>query len=206
MPYTLYFAPGACSFSPHLALREAGLPFVLERVDLRTKKTASGDDFSAMNPKGYVPALRLPSGEMLTEGPAIVQWIAEQAPEKNLAFKAGTLERARVQEWLTFIGTEIHKSFSPLFDRTASDDLKAAAKARLAKRFAYTAEHLAGKTFLVGEQFTVADGYLFTVLQWTSFVGIDLGEWPELAAYRARLLERPTVTEALAAERPKPAP
>jgi glutathione S-transferase len=202
MSYTLYFSPGACSFSPHLALREAGLPFALERVDLRTKKTASGDDFAAMNPKGYVPALRLPNGELLTEGPAIVQWVAEQAPEKNLAFKAGTLERARVQEWLTFIGTELHKTFSPLFDRSASEEAKTAAKNKLAKRFAFTAEHLAGKTFLVGEQFTVADGYLFTVLQWTGMVGIDLSAWPELASFRERLLERPSVKEALAAERP----
>lgn len=202
MAYTLYFSPGACSFSPHLALREAGLPFTLERVDLRTKRTASGDDFAMMNPKGYVPALRLPNGEILTEGPAIVQWVAEQAPEKNLAFKAGTLERARVQEWLTFIGTELHKSFSPLFDRTAAEEVKTAAKNKLAKRFAFASEHLAGKTFLVGEQFTVADGYLFTVLQWTGMVGIDLSAWPELASFRERLLERPSVKEALAAERP----
>jgi glutathione S-transferase len=202
MTYTLYYSPGACSFSPHVALREAGLPFVLERVDLRTKKTASGDDFAAMNAKGYVPALRLPSGELLTEGPAIVQWIADRAPEKNLAFEPGTLERARVQEWLTFIGTELHKSFSPLFDRTASDDAKTAAKNRIAKRFAFTADHLEGKSFLVGERFTVADGYLLTVLQWTTFVGIDLEAWPALAAFRARMLERASVKEALAAERP----
>jgi glutathione S-transferase len=203
MSFTLFYSPGACSFSPHVALREAGLPFTLERVDLRAKKTANGEDFAAINPKGYVPALRLPSGDLLTEGPAIVQWIADQAPEKGLAFPAGTIERARVQEWLTFIGTELHKSFSPLFDRTIADEAKAAARARIERRLAFTAAHLEGRAFLVGERFTVADGYLFTVLQWTAFVGIDLGAWPALAAYHARILERPAVQGALEAERPR---
>ncbi len=202
MSFTLYFSPGSCSFSPHVALREAGLPFTLERVDLRSKKMASGGDFTAVNPKGYVPALKLPGGEILTEGPAIVQWIAEQAPEKNLTFKAGSLERARVQEWLTFIGTELHKSFSPLFDRSASEEMKAGAKVKIERRFAYVAEYLEGRSFLVGEQFTVADGYLFTVLSWPAFVGFDLAPWPTLAAYHGRLRERPSIQAALAAERP----
>jgi glutathione S-transferase len=203
MPYTLYFSPGACSFSPHVALRESGLPFVLERVDLRTKKTASGEDFLAINPKGYVPALKLPNGELLTEGPAIVQWVADQAPEKGLAFAPGSFERARVQEWLTYVGTELHKTFSPLFDRAASEEVKASAKNRIGARFAYVAQHLEGRTYLVGERFTVADGYLYTVLSWTAFVGIDLAAWPALEAFRARIHERPSVQEARAAEHPK---
>jgi glutathione S-transferase len=203
MPYTLYFSPGACSFSPHVALRESGLPFGLERVDLRTKKTASGEDFLAINPKGYVPALKLPTGELITEGPAIVQWIADQAPEKGLAFTPGTIERTRVQEWLTYVGTELHKNFSPLFDRSASEELKTAAKNRITARFAYVAQHLEGRTFLVGERFTVADGYLYTVLSWTAFVGVDLAPWPALEAYRARIHDRPSVQEARAAEHPK---
>jgi glutathione S-transferase len=200
MTYTLYFSPGACSFSPHLALREAGLEFALERVNLGAKKTSNGDDFTAINAKGYVPALRLPTGELLTEGPAIVQWIADQAPEKNLACKPGTLERARVQEWLTFIGTELHKGFSPLFDRSATDDMKVAAKARIAKRLDYVNAFLEGKSFLVAEQFTVADGYLFTVLQWAGHVGIDLATWPQVQAFHARVGARDTVKAAIAAE------
>jgi len=203
MSYTLFFSPGACSFSPHIALRESGLPFALERVDLRTKKTASGDDFLAINPKGYVPALRLPTGEVITEGPAIVQWIADQAPEKGLAFTPGTLDRARVQEWLTYVGTELHKSFSPLFDRAATEEVKTVAKNRIAARFAYVNGQLEGREFLVGGRFTVADGYLYTVLSWTAFVGIDLAQWPALESFRARVHERPSVQEARAAEHPK---
>jgi len=203
MSFTLFFSPGACSFSPHIALREAGLPFALERVDLRTKRTAGGEDFLAINPKGYVPALKLPNGELLTEGPAIVQWIADQAPEKGLAFTPGTIERARVQEWLTYVGTELHKSFSPLFDRAATEDVKTSARNRIAARFAYVNAHLDGRAFLVGERFTVADGYLYTVLSWTAFVGIDLAQWPALEAFRARIHERPSVQAARAAEHPK---
>lgn len=196
----LYYAPGACSLSPHIVLREAGVPVELARVDLATKKLESGDDFGTVNEKGYVPALVLDNGEVLTEGPAIIQYIADQKPQSGLAPKAGTLERYRLQEWLNFIATEIHKSFSPLFNKAASDDWKQAATANLSKRFDYLSTRLAGKSYLLGEKFSVADAYLFTVLNWTGFVGIDLSRWPVLKAYHARVAARPRVQEALQAE------
>lgn len=196
----LYYAPGACSLSPHIVLREAGVPVELARVDLATKKLESGDDFGTVNEKGYVPALVLDNGEVLTEGPAIIQYIADQKPQSGLAPKAGTLERYRLQEWLNFIATEIHKSFSPLFNKAASDDWKQAATANLSKRFDYLSRRLAGKNYLLGEKFSVADAYLFTVLNWTGFVGIDLSRWPVLKAYHARVAARPRVQEALQAE------
>lgn len=196
----LYYAPGACSLSPHIVLREAGVPVELARVDLATKKLESGDDFGTVNEKGYVPALVLDNGEVLTEGPAIIQYIADQKPQSGLAPKAGTLERYRLQEWLNFIATEIHKSFSPLFNKAASDDWKQAATANLSKRFDYLSTRLADKSYLLGEKFSVADAYLFTVLNWTGFVGIDLSRWPVLKAYHARVAARPRVQEALQAE------
>jgi glutathione S-transferase len=196
----LYYAPGACSLSPHIALREAGLPVELVKVDFATKTTSDGQDYNRINSKGYVPAVQLPNGEVLTEGPAIVQYIADQNPDSRLAPKAGTLERYRLQEALTFIGTEIHKSFSPLFNKASSAEVKASAIANLEKRFANVAEQLGSKPYLFGEHFTVADGYLFTVLNWTKFVGIDLSKWPTLAAFHARVAARPKVQEALKAE------
>ena len=196
----LFYKPGACSLSPHIVLEESGLPYESESVDLKTKVTASGADFLAINPKGYVPALLLDSGELLTEGPAIVQYLADQVPAMRLAPANGTLERYRLQSWLTFIGTELHKSFSPFFNPAAGDDWKAIARANLERRLAYTDAQLAGNSYLLGEDFTVADAYLFTVLSWAKFIKLDLAQWPNLATYQARVAARPKVQAALKAE------
>lgn len=196
----LYFSPGACSLSPRIALLEAGLPFTTQRVDTKTKELVGGGDFLAINGKGYVPALELDNGQVLTEGPAIVQYIADQKPESSLAPKAGTLERYRLQEWLNFITSEIHKGFSPLFNPALAPEVKQVFKDNLAKRFDWISKQLDGKSYLTGETFTVADGYLFTVLNWCQWVGIDLAKWPVLAAYQARVSARPKVQEALKAE------
>ena len=196
----LYFSPGACSLSPHIALREAGLDFETERVDMATKKTRGGDDFYTINPRGYVPALRLDSGEVLTEGPAIVQYIADLAPEKQLAPAAGTFERVRLQETLNFISTELHKGFSPLFNKDCPEDWKQVVRANLGRRFAALDAQLADQPFLLGQGFTIADGYLFTVLGWTRFVNFDLTPYPNLVAYQQRVAARPAVHAALEAE------
>jgi len=196
----LYYAPGACSLSPHIVLREAGFDITLEKVNLRTKETESGGNFLAINPKGYVPALELDGGEILTEGPAIIQYVADLVPEKKLVPPAGTLARARVQEWLNFIGTELHKSFSPLFNPATSDDAKAAARALIDRRLAFTASALDAQPYLTGDSFTVADAYLFTVLSWTGFVKVDITPWPSLGAYFERIKARPAVQAAMAAE------
>jgi glutathione S-transferase len=193
----LYFSPGACSLSPHIALLEAGLAFTTERVDIRKKLTASGADYLAINPKGYVPALELDNGSVLTEGPAIVQYIADLAPEKQLAPAAGSAEHYHAIEWLNYIGTELHKNFGALFNPAASDDAKAGARALLAKRFAYVAAQLEGREYLVGERFSVADGYLFTVTNWAQVVRFDLAPWPVLQAYQARIAARPAVQQAM---------
>ncbi len=196
----LYYSAGACSLSPHIVLREAGFPVELVKVDLAAKKLEDGSDYWTINGKGYVPALQLPNGEVLTEGPAIVQYLADQNSDSRLAPKAGTLERYRLQEWLNFITSEIHKNFSPLFNKAANADWKAAATANLEKRFTYVEQQLGKKSYLFGEQFTVADAYLFTVLSWTKHVGIDLQRWQGLAAYHVRVASRPKVQEALKAE------
>jgi len=197
----LYFSPAACSFSPHIALREAGLDFELVKVDLKTRKlVADGSDFSKINPKGYVPVLELDDGSVLTEGPAIVQYIADRKPESALAPKAGTFERYRLQEWLGFINSEIHKGFGPLFNPKTPDETKATARENLSKRLAFVAEHLAKNDFLLGKQFSVADGYLFTVLNWGQWTGIDIAQWPALAAFVERVGSRPSVQAARAAE------
>jgi len=197
----LYFSPSACSLSPHIALREAGLDFQLVKVDLKNRKlSADGGDFTKINPKGYVPVLELDDGSRLTEGPAIVQFIADQKPESGLAPRSGTLERYRLQEWLTFINSEIHKGFSPLFKPNTPDDYKAVARENLRGRLAFVAEHLAKNEFLLGERFSVADGYLFTVLNWTQWMGIDLAQWPSLVDFQERVASRPAVKAALAAE------
>ncbi len=196
----LYYSPGACSLSPHIVAREAGLTLDLVKTDLKTKKTDAGADFTAVNGKGSVPVLQLDNGQILTEGPAIVQYLADQAPASGLAPAAGTMERYRVQEWLNFITSEIHKSFSPLFNPAASADWKEAAKANLAKRFEFVAKSLEGKSYLMGEQFTVADAYLFTVANWGQWVGVDIGQWPNLKAHHARVAARPKVQETLKAE------
>ena len=196
----LYFAPGACSLSPHIVLHEAALSFEIEQVNLGSKKTKSGGDFREINPKGYVPALQLDDGEVLTEGPAIVQYVADRKPESSLAPAAGTLARYRLQEWLNYISTELHKQFSPLFNPKIAADYKEMVKERLASRFDYLVQQLAGKQFLTGEQFTVADAYLFTVLSWTDYVKVDLERWPQLKEYQARVAARPAVQAALKAE------
>lgn len=196
----LYYAPGACSLSPHIVLREAGLNFDLVRVDLGTKKTASGDNYLAINPKGYVPALQLDDGQLITEGPAIVQYLADRVPEKRLAPAAGTLERVRLQELLTFIGTELHKSVGALFNPQAPDAWKAAMRDLFSRRLALVAPQLDGRDYLLGDTFSVADAYLFTVLGWTDFLKIDLSPWPVFAAYRARIGARPAVQAAMKAE------
>lgn len=193
----LYFSPGACSLASHIALLEAGLPFVTERVDLGKKLTASGADFRAINQKGYVPALELDDGSVLTEGPAILQFIADQAAGAQLAPAAGTIGRYRVIEWLNFIGTELHKNFSPLFNPAASDDVKNAARTSLAHRFGYVERMLEGRDYLAGDQYSVADAYLFTVASWSGFVGFDLSDRPQLQAYVARIGARPAVQQAL---------
>lgn len=196
----LYYSPGACSLSPHIVLRELGIPFQLDRVHGGTKKTSTGADFKAINPLGYVPLLELDDGERLTEGVAIVQYLADRKPESKLAPPPGTMERVRLQEWLTFISSEVHKTFSPLFAKQLSDDAKKFFKDKLATRFDYLNERLANAKYLVGDGFTVADAYLFTVLRWSKGVGIDLGKWTSLKSYFDRVGERPAVKAALEAE------
>lgn len=196
----LYFAPGACSLSPHIVLRELGLDFELEKVDVRGKKTADGGDYFAINPKGQVPALKLDDGNVLTEGPAIVQYLADRKLDAGLAPKNGTLERARLQEILNYLTSEIHKGFGPLF-AGGSDEAKKAEIETLGKKLTYLESQLAdGRDFLLGKDFSVADAYLFTLLNWTGFVGIDLKQWQKLAAYHARVGARPKVQETLEAE------
>lgn len=196
----LYYSPGACSLSPHIVLREAGLSAQLVRVDLRSGMTQDGADFRAINGKGYVPALELPDGTLLTEGPAIVQYLADQSPDSGLAPANGTIERYRVQEWLNFISTELHKQFSPLFDPASDSSQKTRQQERIGRRLDWVAARLGEGDYLMGSRFTVADAYLFVVLSWARHVGIDLGRWPALAAYQDRVGRRPRVQEALRAE------
>jgi glutathione S-transferase len=193
----LYFSPGACSLSPHIALLEAGLPFTTEKVNIRKRLTDSGADFMAINPKGYVPALELDDGTVLTEGVAITQYIADQAPDKQLTPAHGSAEHYQLLEWLNFIGTEIHKNYSPLFNPASGDDARAGARAALAKRFSFVAQHLDGRDYLIGERFSVADGYLFTVLNWAAVVQFDLAPYPVLQAFHARIAARPAVRQAM---------
>ena len=195
----LYYAPGACSLSPHIVSRELGIPLTMQKVNTKDKSMEGGGDFRTVNPKGYVPALDLGNGQVLTEGPAIVQYLADQKPESGLAPKAGTVERYRLQEWLNFITSEIHKSFSPLFKPNTPEDYKKIAKENLGARFEWLDKQLAGREYLMGG-FTVADAYLFTVVNWSGFVGIDLAKYPNLAAYQKRVAARPKVREAMQAE------
>lgn len=195
----LYYAPAACSLSPHIVLREAGLAFDMTRVDLATGKTEAGTEFSAVNPNGYVPVLVLDDGSLLMEGPAIVQYVADRVPEKKLAPANGTLERYRLQAMLNFIATELHKAFGTFFNPAAGDDWKKAARAQIAARFTYVQDQLKGP-FLFGDQFSVADAYLFTVLGWGKYCDIDIAAWPKLAEYAGRIAQRPAVQAALKAE------
>lgn len=196
----LYISPGACSLAPHIVLLEAGLPFELERVDLKAKVTASGADFTAINSKGYVPALALDNGQVLTEGAAILQYLADQKPEANLAPAAGTLARYQLQEWLTFISSEVHKPLATMFNPAQSADWKAAVSATLSKRLDWLSAQLEGKEYLLANQFGVADAYLFTVLNWSNFVGFSLANWPLVQAFMARVAARPQLQAALKAE------
>jgi len=198
----LYYSPGACGLHPQIALREAGLPFELVRVDLRAHKLADGRDYYAVNPKGYVPTLELDDGTRVTEGAVIDQYIADLSPSAKLLPPSGTLERIRVQEWLHFIGTEVHKQFSPLFNPQLPDADRETQKKKIAGRFDYIEKVLGDRHYLVGETFTVADGYLFNMLRWTAHTGIDLARWPALKTYFARIEARPAVKAAIEAERP----
>ena len=196
----LYFAPGACSLSPHIVLREAGYDFELEQVNNQEKKTKSGTDYWSINGKGQVPVLELDNGERITEGPVIVQYLADQKPATGLAPAAGSMERVRVQEWLNFTGTELHKTMGPMFRPTTPDEFKALSKGNLTKRLDWIDKQLASRPYAAGEAFTVADAYLFTVLRWLPRVDVDLAKWPNVKSYFDRIAARPKVQEALQAE------
>jgi glutathione S-transferase len=196
----LYYSPGACSLSPHIVLREAGLPFDLVLASTKTHKLADGTDYYGINPKGYVPLLELDDGQRLSEGPVIVQYIADQAPATQLAPAAGTMARYRVMEWLNFITSELHKGFSPLFNPATPEDYKPLVRTRLAERFAWVNGQLEGRAYLMGDTFTVADAYLFTVAGWGKYVGVDISGLANLSAYMGRVAARPAVQEALKAE------
>ena len=197
----LYFSTGACGLHPQIALREAGLSFDLVRVDLRAHKLHDGSDYYAINPKGYVPLLELDDGTRLTEGAVIDQYVADRNPSAKLLPPVGTLERIRVQEWLHFVATEIHKQLSPLFNPQLPDEQRQSQKSKVAGRFDFIVKELGDKPYLTGDTFTVADAYLFNMLRWTSHLGIDLAPWPTLKAYSDRIEARPTVKAAIEAER-----
>ena len=196
----LYYSPGACSLSPHIVACEAELPIELIKVDLENKRTESGEDFWQLNPNGYVPLLILDDGNTLTEGPAIVQYLADQVSGKKLIPPAGTFERYQLQQWLNFISTEIHKSFSPLFNPVAPEEAKELAIDILNRRLETVAEQLSSKPFLLGENFSVADAYLFVTLSWGKYVNVDISRWPSLVRYSDRISERPAVQKALKEE------
>jgi glutathione S-transferase len=196
----LYYTPHACSLAPHIVLRELDLPFELIRVDNTTKRTANGEDFLAINPKGYVAALQLDDGQVLTEGPAILQYLADLRPEANLIPVSGTFERVRLQEWLNFVSTEIHGGLGWLFSSQFPDEVKALIKEKLFKRFVVLSQTLERHDYLMADGFSIADAYLFTVLRWTSLFGIDLNQWPALVRFQAKVDSRPGVKAALAAE------
>ena len=196
----LYYSPGACSLSPHIVLREAGLDFEPVLASTKTHKLQDGTDYYGINPKGYVPLLELDDGQRLSEGPAIVQYIADQVPGKQLAPANGTMARYRLQEWLNFLTSELHKTFSPLFNPAISEDAKGVFRNKLHERFKWIDAQLEGKQFLMGAQFTVADAYLFTVSNWAQHVGVDLAGYANLVAYRGRVAERPAVQAAMKAE------
>ncbi len=198
----LYYSPGACSLAPHIAAKEEGLALELERVDLATHRTEHGQDYRRLNPKGYVPALELDDGTLLTENVAILPFIADLRPEAGLAPAPETMARTRLVEWLAFLATELHKSFGPLFHRS-SDSLKAEARDTIEKWLAYVGDQFAGRDFLMGDHFTVADAYLFVILRWCEMAQIPLANFPVLAAYRARIAARPAVQAAMREERLK---
>jgi glutathione S-transferase len=196
----LYFSPGACSLSPHIVLLEAGLPFEGRRVSTKTHTLADGGDYYAISPNGYVPLLELDNGERLTEGPAIVQYIADQVPDKQLVPPAGSFERYRAMQWLNFISTELHKTYSPLFTPGMPEEAQAMFRDKLVKRYAYVDEQLAGKQFVLGDRFSVADAYLFVVTTWAPHVKVDLGRFTNLANFMERVAQRPAVQKAMSDE------
>lgn len=196
----LYYAPGACSLAPHIALREAGLPFDLVKVDLRAKKLDGGEDYLAINPKGAVPAIGLDDGAVLTENAAILQYIGDQAPASGLLPELGNFKRYRVLEWINYVSTELHKGFGPLWNPTTAPEAKEATRQLLAKKFDYVQERLGDGSYLMGDAFTAPDAYLFVILNWTGMHDIDLSRWPGLGAFMERMKARPAVQEALKAE------
>lgn len=196
----LYYAPGACSLSPHIVAREAGIPVELVKVDLKGKTLSDGADYIGVNGKGYVPAVRLDDGQMLTEGPAIVQYLADQKPDSGLAPKSGSFERYRLQEWLNFITSELHKPMGTFFNPAVTPEWRKGVSDKLELRCAWLAKQLEGKQYLMGDKFSVADAYLFTVLNWAPMVKFDLARWPSLVDYQQRVAARPKVQEALKAE------
>ena len=196
----LYYLKGACSLASYISLCETGVDFEATAIDRATKKTADGEDFTKVNPKGYAPTLRLDNGQVLTENVAVLQYIADLKPEAKLAPPAGTLERYRLVEWLAFLNSEVHKNISGLFVPTASDDVKNFARGNLTRRLDWLDAQFGTKSFLMGEQFTVADAYLFVVLGWFGHVGLDLSKWPKLKALHERVGARPSVDKALRAE------
>ncbi|HEY1773624.1 MAG TPA: glutathione transferase GstA [Gammaproteobacteria bacterium] len=197
----LYFSPGACSLASSIAFHEAGVPVELVRVDTSVHKLKDGSDYYKISPRGYVPALQLDDGEVFTEGAALLQYIGDLAPASAVIPKQGTVDRLRANSWLTFISSEIHKTYSPLFNKDLKDDAKAIFKDKLAKRFDELEKRFTTHKYLMGEQFTVADAYLYTVISWSPHVGIDLSKWKHLADYRQRVADRPKVKEALQAEK-----
>jgi glutathione S-transferase len=199
----LYYSPGACSLAPHIAVKEEGLALELVRVDLKTHRTEHGEDYRRLNPKGYVPALELDDGSLLTENVAILPFIADQRPQYGLAPPPQTMARTRLLEWLAFLATELHKAFGPIFHH-GDDALKAEARDTIEKWLAYVADQLAGRDFLMGEHFSVADAYLFVILRWCDIAKIPLGNFPPLASYRDRIAARPAVQAAMREERLKP--
>lgn len=196
----LYYAPGACSLAPHIALREAGLSFKLEKVDLASKQTENGEDYTKVNPNGYVPALKLDNGEILSEVAVLLQYIADEKPNSKLAPELGSIERYRLMEWLNFIATEIHKTLGALFNPSITPEWKDSQLAVFAKRCDSLAEQLDDKQYLLGDSFTIADAYLFTALSWTRFHKVDMSKWPTLMDYMTRVAGRPAVTEAMQKE------
>jgi glutathione S-transferase len=196
----LYFSPGACSLSPHIVALELGLPLQLTRVDTKSKQTADGRDYLAINPKGYVPAIELDDGQVITEGPAIVQYLADQQPAAGLVAPAGTLERVRAQEMLGYINSEIHKTYSPLFNPATPQETRDERLGYLKKRYALLEKRLARQPYLLGDTFGVADAYLFTVTNWARHVKLDLADFPNVLAFQARVAQRPSVQAAMAAE------
>jgi glutathione S-transferase len=196
----LYYFPGACSFAPHVVAREAGIPLDLEKVDLGSKRTASGEDYATVNPKGYVPALRLDDGFVLTEVSVLIQYLADLAPASGLIPAAGTMERYRVLEWIGYVATEIHKGFGPLWNAKLAPEARTAAVAALARRLDLVEQVLSRQPFLAGQSFGVADAYLFTVASWAPWVKLDMAPWPKLRDFIVRIGARPKVQEALVAE------